>query len=303
MRPALLAGSLFAALNFLAQPAFGENSAIGLMQTAPPSAIRQLAREDILSTVITSATPYILLDNKRVVVIDFPSLQEQAKMFGRIVLFVERHGAPKTHVLTQDEVQQWLEQHSQRIETLTVGNNFRASQLARFFNTAHLQQEALSGDEQQLRDWLLQAGLLRQADEVLAAGEPEAVIVTVPQASSVPDCAACTVKEAHRKVILEHELSHAHFSTDARYRDYVMAFWSNLTAQDAGAKFTQFLRKRGYNAGDPELLANEMQAFLMHTPDTKMFAAAAVGMTGAELDEIRRQFRDGWEAERTDKRQ
>lgn len=303
MRPALLAGSLFAALNFLAQPAFSENSPAGLMQAAPPGALQQLAREDILPAVITSATPYILLENNRVVVIDFPSLQEQARMFGRIVLFVERHGAPKTHVLTQDEVRQWLEQHSQRIETLTVGNNFRASQLARFFNTAHLQKEALTGDEQQLRDWLLQAGLLRQAAEVLAAAEPEAVIVTLPQASSVPGCAACTVKDTHRKVILEHELSHAHFATDMHYRDYVMSFWTNLTAQDAGAKFIQFLRKRGYNTDDQELLANEMQAFLMHTPDTKMFAAAAVGMTDAELDEIRRQFREGWEAQQSDKRQ
>lgn len=288
---------LLVALCELASPAFGQDTSAVRTQTTTSGTIRQAGREEILTTAITGFTPYLLPENNRVVVIDFPSLREQAQMFGRVVLFVERHGAPKTHVMTQSEVQQWLEQHAQRLETLTVGNNFRASQLARFFNTARVQDVALSDEEQQLRDWLLQAGLLRLMDTTLAAGEPESVIVTLPQASSVPGCATCTIKDAHRNVILEHELSHAHFSTDARYRDYVMSFWSGMTSQESGDKFAQFLRKRGYNADDQELLANEMQAFLMHTPDVKMFAASAVGMTEAELNEIRRRFREGWEAQ------
>ncbi|KIF82495.1 hypothetical protein [Noviherbaspirillum autotrophicum] len=297
MRIAPAAGLLLVALCELALPAFGQDASTVRAQTTASSAITQAGREEILSTVVTGFTPYLLSENSRVVVIDFPSLREQARMFGRVVLFVERHGAPKTRVMTQSEVQQWLEQHAQRIETLTVGNNFRASQLARFFNTARLQDVALSGDEQQLRDWLLQAGLLRPVDTTLVASEPETVIITLPQVSAVPGCVACTVKDAHRKVILEHELSHAHFSTDAHYRDYVMSFWSGMASQASGGKFAHFLRKRGYNADDQELLANEMQAFLMHTPDVKMFAASAVGMTDAELDAIRRQFREGWEAQ------
>ena len=295
MRTALSSKLLLAALCHLAQPAFGDTA------TAPPqgmssSVIRQLGRDGILTAAITGFTPYRLPETNRIVVIDFPSLAEQAHMFGRIVLFIERHGAPKAHVMTQDEVRQWLEQHAQRIETLTVGNNFRASQLARFFNTARLQDEPLSGDELQLRDWLQQSGLVRQADDGLAAAEPEAVIVTLPQASTVPGCGACTIKDTHRKVILEHELSHALFATDDLYREYVVSFWAELTGQEDGDKFTQFLRKRGYNAGDPELLANEMQAFLMHTPDARMFPASAVGMTEEELEAMRRRFRSGWEA-------
>lgn len=291
MRTALSCGLLLVALCPPAPPAFGDEQS-----TAPAGAIGQLGREEILSTVVTGFTPYRLPDNHRIVVIDFPSLREQAAMFGRVVLFVERHGAPKTRILTQDEVRRWLEQHAQRLETLTVGNNFRASQLARFFNTARLQEEPLSEDETQLLDWLQQTGLLRRSGDALAAADPEAVIITFPQASTVSGCAACTVKDAHRKVILEHELSHARFATDEQYREYAMAFWSAMTGRDEGEKFARFLRKRGYNADDSELLASEMQAFLMHTPDARMFPASAVGMTEEELDAIRRRFREGWEA-------
>ncbi|MGE5622968.1 MAG: hypothetical protein ACM3WS_07435, partial [Bacillota bacterium] len=166
MRTALSCGLLLVALCPPAPPAFGDDQS-----TAPAGAIGQLGREEILSTVVTGFTPYRLPDNHRIVVIDFPSLREQAAMFGRVVLFVERHGAPKTRILTQDEVRRWLEQHAQRLETLTVGNNFRASQLARFFNTARLQEEPLSEDETQLLDWLQQTGLLRRSGDALAAAD------------------------------------------------------------------------------------------------------------------------------------
>ena len=39
-----------------------------------------------------------------------------------------------------------------------------------------------------------------------------------------------------------------------------------------------------------ELAANEMQAFLMHTPDAMMFSAADLGVTDAELADMRRRF-------------
>ncbi|TCS36222.1 hypothetical protein EDC30_10739 [Paucimonas lemoignei] len=64
---------------------------------------------------------------------------------------------------------------------------------------------------------------------------------------------------------------------------------------DAGtrSKFTQFLRSRGCDALNNELLANEMQAFLMHTPDRHMFSAAALGMSEAELQTLRDSFQAG----------
>jgi hypothetical protein len=58
-------------------------------------------------------------------------------------------------------------------------------------------------------------------------------------------------------------------------------------------KFQRFLRARGYESTIRELAANEMQAFLMHTPDPRMFSPADVTMTDAELAELRRRFAEG----------
>jgi hypothetical protein len=58
-------------------------------------------------------------------------------------------------------------------------------------------------------------------------------------------------------------------------------------------KFTRFLKQRGYDTNNRELLANEAQAFLMYTPDPAMFSAQALGMTEAELKAMRDTFEGG----------
>jgi hypothetical protein len=188
---------------------------------------------------------------------------------------------------------QWLAQTSQRLETLTVGNNIRTSELARFFNTAKAQGEPLTDAEQWLCGWLLRMRLLQEDHIGISAAQPEAILISVPQVSSDAGCAACSVSPAQREVVLEHELSHAVFATHLPYREYVLRFWTQGLSPAARGKFTQFLRSRGYDAENPELMANEMQAFLMHTPDAAMFSAAAAGMTDGELRELRRRFRAG----------
>lgn len=285
-RAAVLAASCFMQVAWCADTS---TRATAKTPAAREAVIRSSA-EEIISSVHSRRTPYLLRDNERILIIDFPTVREQAAMFARIVLFVERHGTPKTRVMTHAEIQQWLKLHSQKIEILTVGNNVRASQLAHFFNTAFRQKEALTADEQWLHDWLLDIGVLRKADAILAAGEPESVVLTLPQVSFVPGCPACAVLPAHRKAIFEHELAHGRFATDIAYREYVLSFWNNQLDDKLRDTFIRFLRKRGYNDADPELLANEMQAFLMHTPDPSMFNAAAAGMTEVELEDLRKRF-------------
>ena len=57
--------------------------------------------------------------------------------------------------------------------------------------------------------------------------------------------------------------------------------------------FSAFLKSLDYNAEDEELMANESQAFLMHTPDGRAFSAASVGLSEAALANLRSRFRTG----------
>ena len=256
-------------------------------------ALKRLSREEIQATTSNAFSIYVLRDSERTLVLDFPNTREQARMFARLILFVERAGASKTRVMTVPEVQKWLKDNSVSFDTLTVGNNMRTGELARFFNSARFQGEPITVDEQRLYDWLVHSQLLREEDAGVAVVDPERILVSVPQASTVPGCTGCSVTAAQRAVILQHELSHARFATDTVYQNYAIWFWSNSMNLVARDKFTRFLRSRGYDSSIRELAANEMQAFLMHTPDPAMFSATDVGMTEAELTDLRRRFQEG----------
>jgi hypothetical protein len=232
-------------------------------------------------------------DNERVVVLDMPNIRDQGHMFGRLIFFVERGGTPKTKVMTVPEVQAHLAKTKESVDTLTVGNNLRAAELARFFNTARVQGEPLTSSERDLYDSLLQWGMLREEPAGVAVMEPEMILITIPQASSVAGCNGCGVTPEQRATIFEHEMAHAKFATDTVYQNYTVWFWANTMSPEARDKFTRFLRSRGYDTNNRDLLANEMQAFLMHTPDAAMFSAKDLGITDAELKALRDAFTAG----------
>lgn len=255
--------------------------------------LKRLSPPEILATSAGAFSVYVLRDSERTLVLDFPNTREQAKMFARLILFIERSGASKTRVMTVQEAQKWLRDNTQQFDTMTVGNNMRTGELARFFNSARFQGEPITVDEQKLYDWLLQWQLLREEEAGVSVVEPERILVSVPQVSSVPGCNGCTVSAAQRAVILQHELSHARFATDTVYQNYSVWFWSNALSLVQRDKFTRFLRSRGYDTSIRELCANEMQAFLMNTPDPHMFSAPDIGATDAELADMRRRFIEG----------
>lgn len=255
--------------------------------------LKHLSKEQIQSTASSNIAAYLLKDNKRILVLDFPTTYTQARMLGRIVLFIERHGTSRTRVMSVPDVQKWLAQHALKLENLTVGNNIRASELARFFNTARFQGEPLTIDETHLYHWLLDMQVLKQEASGIAFVEPEVIVISVPQAVTENECAGCAISAAQRQVILEHELAHARYTLDLPYQHYAKWFWSNQMDMVVRSKFMHFLRNRGYDTSNHELMANEMQAFLMHTADTGMFSASAVGMTETELKKLRLAFDSG----------
>ncbi|HEY8608631.1 MAG TPA: hypothetical protein VIM12_16070 [Noviherbaspirillum sp.] len=260
--------------------------------TTPLQQLPQLDKDEIQARRPPGFAAYLLRGNDRTIVLDFPSVREQGAMFGRVILYIERDGTPRDRVMSFPETEEWLVRSGLRLDTLTVGNNFRTEELARFFNAVRKQGDRLTADEKFLHDWLLRMQLLKPDGRDVAAAN-DAIVVTVPQASTVDGCATCTVLAEHRAAILEHELAHARFSTDGSYHAHVLRFWNREMSDSMRERFTQFLRKRGYDADNRELLANEMQAFLMHTPHPGMFSANAVGLTEEELADLRRRFDAG----------
>ncbi len=267
--------------------------ALDLKAPAAAPELRRAAFGEILTTQSKARTAYRLADNPRVIVLDMPDIRDQGLMFGRLVLFIERNNAPKTRLMLIPEVQGWLKQTKATLESLTVGNNLRASEFARFFNTARFQAEALTIDERRLYDWLTAWNVLREDPNGVSAVMPEQVVISFPQASSIAGCNGCSVTQAQREAIAKHELAHAKLATDLPYQHYCEWFWSQGLTPVLREKFTRFLASRGYDPNNRELLANEAQAFLMHTPDPTMFSAQLLGITEAELQAMRNLFESG----------
>ena len=99
-----------------------------------------------------------------------------------------------------------------------------------------------------------------------------------------------TVDSGLRKTILYHELSHGIFFIDEAYREHSERFWYQRLSVEERTLFRSFLSSAGYDPTNDRIMINEMQAFLMHTPDTRAFSAALLGVAETTLANLRRRF-------------
>ncbi len=236
-------------------------------------------------------------DPGRRIVLHTPrDMQEQGVMFSRIVLFLEMRSAPKTEVIAQRDLSGWFSQHKINPHAATAGNNLRASDLARFFNTARIQNEPLSASEQALLDRLLEVDILARSHGGYKASQPEQMLITVPKPSTVEGCSLCTVSTDLHEAILTHELGHARYFLEPVYRDFSNWFWSHGLDERLRQAFTELLKLRGYDEVNRNLLADEMQAFLMHTPSSQLFSATMLGTSAERLAATKAAFFKGLSA-------
>lgn len=61
--------------------------------------------------------------------------------------------------------------------------------------------------------------------------------------------------------------------------------------------FRQFISNRGYDVRDTNILIDEFQAFLVHTPDGRAFSAKLVGIAEKKLKHLRAIFVQGLSAD------
>ncbi len=173
----------------------------------------------------------------------FKDYATQDRYLKRLAFFVEKIGYVGK-LATDSEI---ADQHGWN------AHDYRPEDLARFFETAQEQHFPLSTEELSLRDILVHAGVIIARGSSFSPGK--GAIVSISQESA-------TYLQYR---FLSHELSHALFFTDSRYRDLVLSLYQRLT-DDEKWFLIRYFRWMRYNIDSSYLMANEMQAYLVQQP-------------------------------------
>jgi hypothetical protein len=224
-------------------------------------------------------------DAPSVLVLSFPSLNQQGEMLDRIAAFVEKAGLPRDRVLTDAELDAAIRQSGDTRETYYYGHDYRADDLVRFFAAADRYGVALHPEERRLRVLLDRAGML--------APKAGGALITLP-----PEVESELIDATSRATILRHELSHGLYFTDPVYAAYARNFWRTVLNDTQRGGFRRFLASEGYDTANEDLMLNETQAFLVHTEDKRYFLPDHAGLSETEAALLRQRFvRDmpeGW---------
>lgn len=215
-----------------------------------------------------------------ILVLQYPSLGEQGRALNRVAALLEKNGFPRDRVLDDAELERRIRATGASPETFYYGHDYRAADLVRFFALADRAGTALTAEEGRLRTLLQDTGWHGTAGE-------GALI------SLVRHDPAAGLDRSARATILRHELSHGLYFTSPAYAAYALRFWNETLSAKDRALFTTFLANDGYDPGNADLMVNETQAYLMHTPDPRFFNAEALGMSEARLASLRVAFLAG----------
>ena len=212
-----------------------------------------------------------------VLVLDFPDLHTQALMLNRIAALVEKAGMPRDRVLSEADLDAHIRAGGQDPDHYYYGHDYSAADLARFFRLADSQAMALNPSETWLRDLLDREGWRQDG----ATG----ALISIPGLTAEVDAAA-------RTTILRHELSHAVYFTDPAYAALSRHLWNDLFSEDERAAFRAFLGEDGYDTQNEDLMANEAQAYFIHTRDPGYFTPDLIGIGLAREAALRSAFID-----------
>jgi hypothetical protein len=168
------------------------------------------------------------------------------------------------------------------------------SDVARFFDQAQQQQLILQPQEQRLLATLIDAGYIKKSAhyEIAEGAESAKALITVSQLTPV-DLRLLNFSQNDRilsAAILAHEIGHGEFLTRRAYHQQSWSFWQSVLTENERTKWKILLRGLDYDLGNEELLVNETQALLLHTPDTRVFNAAHLLISEQELSRQRVRF-------------
>ncbi|MGK7867407.1 hypothetical protein [Falsiroseomonas sp. E2-1-a20] len=214
-----------------------------------------------------------LAENPAVFLIDFPTLEAQGAAMNRIAALVEKAGLPRDRVLGEAEMAAAIARAGDTAATFYYGHNYRGSDLQRFFDLAQRDAVVLSPGEA----WV--EAQVRLARGLVPAGQ-EMVLLSIAAPGPLMDATG-------RASILRHELSHGRYGTDPAYAAGIREAWRQRLTEAERAAIRAFLGREGYDTADEELMINEAQAYLLHTPDPRFFTPAHIGMDEAQVERLR----------------
>lgn len=248
--------------------------------------------DTILNNQTGRLTIWRLADNHNVIVFDFPSLSEQGYTFNRLTQLTEQYNEPYKRVMGNDEFAKYLEALRRNNADFAYGHDVLASEFALFYNLADRDKIELLPQEIAVRDFLMEQGIIKLWRGIYQVGLGNVVVLSIPQvqerrANEPP------VSASARRAIVMHEVAHAEFYTNKQYADYCRHYWNATLNEDQRNKFKNFLSSSNYSLNADELLVNEMQAYMMFTPDPASFSAAKLGVSQAQLDAMRDSFNKG----------
>jgi hypothetical protein len=230
--------------------------------------------------------------NPSIVVIEFPNLVEQGRAMNRLAAMYEKRDGNRELVLGDAAMERLLRSAGDSVGSFYQGHDYTGEMLARFFSLAAAQRVPLGAWELRLRALLVDAAVLKAdgARGYRPLGVQAVVSFTAVQDDDPATPADETVDVLRRESILLHELSHGEYFTNAAYRTHCRDYWRLQLTERERQLFRKYLDRLDYNSRDEELMANETQALLMNTPDTRAFNAAALGVSETELGRLRARF-------------
>jgi hypothetical protein len=274
-------GWLLAALAILPCLAFGMDVSTGDFQT-------------ILNARSDTLTVWKVSDNSKVFVFDFPGLAIQGRTFNRATQFTEQaqanSGYPK--VLDNEEIGKYMESLRRTQANFAFGHDLLVSELVQFFNLIDRDKIDIFPEEIALRDFLLQQGLIKSWRGFYQAIQPGVVILSIPQRQS-KKVDEPPVSELARLAIFTHEIAHGEYYTNPYYAVYCRRFWNESLKDSERDAFINLFKKYNYDVSYGDLVINEMQAYLMFTPDPNSFNASKLGVSDQALESMRAMFRQG----------
>lgn len=210
-----------------------------------------------------------------IVVVAAADLKVQAAMFNRVAMLFEDKAAPHNRILTRTETDGRIRAEGGTFDGYYKGHDYRAGQIAAFIKMASRDNIDLNAEERHLVD------LVRyfKWQDIDANG----AVISIPPVGDGIDA-------TERDAIMRHELSHAAYFTDLRYRDLSRIFIANALSEAERQAVWAFLEDEGYDRQDKDLMINEGQAYLFNTPVGRFFSPAVVHMTSARLTALRVEF-------------
>ncbi len=267
---------------------------VGPLQAHAATEVMSGDAETILNTRTGKLTIWRLSENPNVILFDFPSLMEQGRGFNRLTHLTEQFNEPFKRVLTNTEFVKYLEALRRSQADFAYGHDVLLSEFVLFFNLAERDKVELLPEEGAVRDFLLEQGIIKRWRGIYQVEKSKAntVVLSIPQMQERRANEPPISLHARRAIIL-HELAHGEFYTNKYYADYCRKFWNNTLTETQRGYFKRFLSNYNYQLNADELVVNEMQAYLMFTPDLGSFSAAKLGVTQAELESMRDAFVNG----------